>query len=43
MIQLKIVIEAFIGQEGEQRIELNNGYLETDGKVTKLYLETYPF
>ncbi len=36
-------IEAFVGQEGEQRIELNNGYLETDGKVTKLYLETYPF
>ncbi len=35
-------IEAFVGQEGEQRIELNNGYLETDGKVTKLYLETYP-
>lgn len=36
-------IKAFVGQEGEQRIELNNGYLETDGKVTKLYLETYPF
>ncbi|GAA3325979.1 hypothetical protein GCM10020331_060050 [Ectobacillus funiculus] len=36
-------IEAFVGQEGEQRIELNNGYLETDGKVIKLYLETYPF
>lgn len=37
-------IEAFVGQEGEQRIDLGNGgYLETDGKVTKLYLETYPF